>query len=90
MIVSVKNNTSQADINKLINKLESFDFKVSQQSHVNNIILIEKMDILSGNGKYDMNFYDLINSEAQRKAGVEDSVEKLIADNSNHLILQSV
>ena len=27
------------------------------------------MDILSGNGKYDMNFYDLINSEAQRKAG---------------------
>ena len=48
-------------------------------------ILIEKMDILSGNGKYDMNFYDLINSEAQRKAGVEDSVEKLIADNSNPL-----
>ncbi len=40
MIVSVKNNTSQTDIDKLINKLESFDFKVSQQSHLNNIILI--------------------------------------------------
>ncbi len=36
-----------------------------------NIILIEKMDILSGNGKFDMNFYDLINSEAQKAAGNE-------------------
>lgn len=35
------------------------------------IILIEKMDILSGNGKFDMNFYDLINSEAQKAAGNE-------------------
>lgn len=36
-----------------------------------NIIVIEKMDILSGNGKFDMNFYDLINSEAQKAAGNE-------------------
>ncbi len=36
-----------------------------------NIILVEKLDILSGNGKFDMNFYDLINSEAQRAAGNE-------------------
>lgn len=36
-----------------------------------NIILVEKMDILSGNGKFDMNFYDLINSEAQKEAGNE-------------------
>lgn len=36
-----------------------------------NVILIEKMDILSGNGKFDMNFYDLINSEAQKAAGNE-------------------
>lgn len=36
-----------------------------------NIILVEKMDILSGNGKFDMNFYDLINSEAQKAAGNE-------------------
>lgn len=55
----------------------------SGEAGLNNIILIEKLDILSGNGKYDMNFYDLINSEAQKNAGVEDSVEKLIADNSN-------
>ncbi|MBM6821993.1 FAD-binding protein [Fusobacterium mortiferum] len=55
----------------------------AKEAGLNNIILIEKMDILSGNGKYDMNFYDLINSEAEKKAGVEDSVEKLIADNSN-------
>lgn len=36
-----------------------------------NVILVEKMDILSGNGKFDMNFYDLINSEAQKAAGNE-------------------
>ncbi len=35
------------------------------------VILIEKMDILSGNGKFDMNFYDLINSQAQKDAGNE-------------------
>lgn len=55
----------------------------AKEAGLNNIILIEKLDILSGNGKYDMNFYDLINSEAEKKAGVEDSVEKLIADNTN-------
>ena len=43
------------------------------------------MDILSGNGKYDMNFYDLINSEAQKARGINDTVESLIADNSNPL-----
>lgn len=32
------------------------------------IILVEKLDILSGNGKFDMNFFDLINSEAQKAA----------------------
>lgn len=55
----------------------------AKEAGLNNIILIEKLDILSGNGKYDMNFYDLINSEAEKNAGVEDSVEKLIVDNSN-------
>ncbi|WP_297597199.1 FAD-binding protein [uncultured Cetobacterium sp.] len=55
----------------------------AKENGLNNIILIEKLDILSGNGKYDMNFYDLINSEAEKKAGVEDSVEKLIKDNTN-------
>lgn len=36
-----------------------------------NVLVVEKMDILSGNGKFDMNFYDLINSEAQKAAGNE-------------------
>ncbi|MGL5989660.1 FAD-binding protein [Cetobacterium sp.] len=57
----------------------------AKEGGLNNIILIEKLDILSGNGKYDMNFYDLINSSAQKNAGVEDSVEKLIADNANKM-----
>ncbi|MCI8297435.1 MAG: FAD-binding protein [Lachnospiraceae bacterium] len=46
------------------------------------VLVIEKMDILSGNGKFDMNFYDLINSEAQKAAGNEewtvDQVEHFI------------
>lgn len=36
------------------------------------VIVVEKLDILSGNGKFDMNFYDLINSEAQKRAGNEE------------------
>ncbi len=35
------------------------------------VMVIEKMDILSGNGKFDMNIYDLINSEAQKAANNE-------------------
>ena len=57
----------------------------AREAGLKNIILIEKLDILSGNGKYDMNFYDLINSEAQKANGINDSVEALIADNSNLL-----
>lgn len=57
----------------------------AREAGLKNIILIEKLDILSGNGKYDMNFYDLINSEAQKANGINDSVEALIADNSNPL-----
>lgn len=55
----------------------------AKEAGLKNVILIEKLDILSGNGKYDMNFYDLINSEAQKKAGIEDSVEKFIQDNAS-------
>ena len=36
------------------------------------VIVVEKLDILSGNGKFDMNFYDLINSQAQKQAGNEE------------------
>lgn len=57
----------------------------AREAGLKNIILIEKLDILSGNGKYDMNFYDLINSEAQKARGINDTVEALIADNANPL-----
>lgn len=57
----------------------------AKESGVKNVLLIEKLDILSGNGKFDMNFYDLINSEAQKNAGVTDSVEKFIASNTNKM-----
>lgn len=52
----------------------------AKQNGVEDIIVVEKLDILSGNGKFDMNFYDLINSQAQRDNGVEDSPEALAAD----------
>ena len=49
-----------------------------------NVIVVEKLDILSGNGKFDMNFFDLINSEAQKAAGNEkytvNQVENFMAD----------
>lgn len=57
----------------------------AREAGLKNIIIIEKLDILSGNGKYDMNFYDLINSKAQKANGINDSIEALIADNSNPL-----
>ena len=39
-----------------------------------NVILVEKLDILSGNGKFDMNFFDMINTEAQKAAGNDEWV----------------
>lgn len=52
-----------------------------------NVIVVEKMDILSGNGKFDMNFYDLINSQAQKEAGNEkwtvNQVENFIEEKSS-------
>lgn len=52
----------------------------AKEAGVNDVLLIEKMDILSGNGKFDMNFYDMIESEAQKANGVEDSKEAFLAD----------
>ena len=43
------------------------------------IIVVEKLDILGGNGKFDMNFFDLINSQAMIKAGNEMTKEEFIA-----------
>lgn len=45
-----------------------------------NVILVEKLDILGGNGKLDMNFYDLFGSKAQEEAGIEYTVEDFIND----------
>lgn len=45
----------------------------AKQTNANaNVIVVEKLDILSGNGKFDMNFFDIINTEAQKKAGNEE------------------
>lgn len=52
----------------------------AKQNGIEDVILIEKLDILSGNGKFDMNFYDLINSEAQKANGIEDTVEAYVND----------
>lgn len=43
------------------------------------VLVIEKLDITGGNGKFDMVLFNHVNSEAQKKAGIEDSVEKFIA-----------
>ncbi len=42
------------------------------------VILIEKLDILSGNGKFDLNFYDHFNSQAQADNGREVTKEYFI------------
>lgn len=52
----------------------------AKESGVEDVILIEKLDILSGNGKFDMNFFDLINSEAQKNAGIDYTVDQFIED----------
>lgn len=43
---------------------------------VENVTIIEKLDILSGNGKFDMNFFDLTNSKAMKDAGNEVTKEE--------------
>lgn len=57
----------------------------AREAGVKNIILVEKLDMLSGNGKFDMDFVNLTNSEAMKKAGIEDTKEKFISDNSSPL-----
>lgn len=60
----------------------------AKQSNANaNVVVVEKLDILSGNGKFDMNFFDLINSEAQKAAKNEtytvNQVENFIKENAD-------
>lgn len=45
-----------------------------------NVIVCEKLDILSGNGKFDMNYFDMINSKAEEANGNIVTEEDLIAD----------
>lgn len=47
----------------------------AKQNGVEDVIVIEKLDILSGNGKFDMDFVNIINTKAQKELGIEDSVE---------------
>ena len=51
----------------------------AKENGVENVILVEKMDILSGNGKFDMNFFDMFNSKATRENGNAQTKEEFIA-----------
>ncbi len=48
----------------------------AKQDGVENVTVIEKMDILSGNGKFDMNFFDMANSEAMKANNNEVTKEE--------------
>lgn len=50
----------------------------AKQNGVQDVIVVEKLDILSGNGKFDLDFVDLINSEAQKANGITDTVEDFV------------
>ena len=52
----------------------------AKESGLNDVILVEKLDILSGNGKFDMNFFDMVNTKAQRENGIHDTVEAFIEE----------
>ena len=55
----------------------------AKEAGADDILLIEKLDILGGNGKFDMNFYDLINSEAQKAQGIELDVDDFLEMKEN-------
>lgn len=50
----------------------------AKQAGTEDVILIEKLDILSGNGKFDMNFFDMIQSEAQAAIDIDYTVEDFL------------
>lgn len=52
----------------------------AKENGVENVVVVEKLDILSGNGKFDMNFFDIVNTEAQKANGIEDSADKFFED----------
>lgn len=55
----------------------------AKENGVEEVILIEKLDILSGNGKFDMNFFDMINSKPLREDNRVVEVEDFIAMKDN-------
>lgn len=48
----------------------------AKRAGVENVTLIEKLDILSGNGKFDMNFFDMPNSKAMEENGTKITKEE--------------
>ena len=44
------------------------------------ILVLEKLDITGGNGKFDMVLFNHAGSQAQEEAGIEDSAQKLYED----------
>ena len=44
------------------------------------VTLIEKLDILSGNGKFDKDFNDMVDTEAEKKANIPTTKEELYAE----------
>lgn len=50
----------------------------AKNAGIEEVLVIEKMDILSGNGKFDMNFYDMPNSQAMADNDVELTQEEFI------------
>jgi len=49
----------------------------AREAGAEDVILIEKMDILSGNGKYDRNFFGIVNSKVQREDGDTETADTL-------------
>ena len=50
----------------------------AKESGVNDVIVVEKLDILSGNGKFDMSFFDVINSKKLQEQNKVVSKEEFI------------
>ena len=59
----------------------------ASQSGAQDIILIEKLDVLGGSGVFNMNFAEIINSRAQIANGREESLETFMAHIAGREIL---
>ena len=50
------------------------------------VILLEKLDILSGNGKFDMLIFDLLNSKMQNEDGIEYTIDDFKAKRKGNVV----